>query len=207
MVSCSTPFWARKILEKKRICSRHLQINLLCSIAKLITGIGRKLGCQARSIGAACTTSEGVKSPHPAYLTTAVQPTATGRRHGPTAKRLTVVDMWVTAALRQNLLIAMWAERPAGTSAKQLGVVITVMWDAQSNELLHCLMTARLALQTGRRGGLLARRSGAVQFSKLDVPHTIVMPVLTNGRSAGPKSSKFTAATMCSGDAQPRRTP
>lgn len=204
MVSCSTSFWALKILQKRRISAQHLlHLTLLCLIARLTTGIGRKRGCQARSTGAACTTSEAVQSPHPAYLTTAVQLTATGRRHGPTAKRRSVVNMWVMAALRQNLLTAMWAEWAAGASAKELGVVTTVMWDAQSKELLHCLMTARLALQTGRRGGQLARRSGAVQYPKSDVPHMIVMQALISGRPAGPNRSKFTAATMCSGDAQP----
>jgi hypothetical protein len=176
-------------------------------IVRLTTGIGRNLGCQARRIGAACTTSEAVKSPHPAYLTTARQLTATGRRHGLTAKRLTVVNMQVMAALRQNLLIAMWAEWAAGASAKELGVVTTVMWDAQSKELLRCLMTARPALQTGRRGGQLARRSGAVQYPKSDVLHTIVTLVLITGRPAGPNRSKLTAATMCKGGAQPRRAP
>lgn len=194
---------ALKTPKRKRSIT---QLTLHCLIVRLVTGTGRRVGRLERNSGAACTTNAAVKSLPPAYHTIALQLTTTGRRHGLTAKRLTVVTTWAEAVLPQSLLIAVQAVLTAGTSTSKPGAATITVWDVRTQRH-HCLTTAKLARPTGRLDGLLARNSGVALNSASAAFQwlpTIARLALTAGWSAGPRRNKSTAVTTFSGDAQPQ---
>lgn len=161
----------------------------------LVTQTGMQVGLLRRSIGAVLMSTEGAR--FRLCLMIVMLDSATGRRAGPTAKRVGAATTMHGAVKMRRLLSHTTAQlatptgQRAGRIRKNSGAARTQIKAAPRPASCTTVM---LGMRTGKMGGHTRRSSGAVGTRIGHVIRMIAKQILLTGKSFGDQQSRIGAA-------------